>query len=272
MEFAILTDEISLDIDEALIRGAEMGFRKYEVRCIDDYEHRVPYFNEGREEHLIQAVQADTIDVTALTPGIFKIDLNDNALVRKELDETLPRCCEMAIKLKAPKVIVFGFMRSNGAKRDEAIALLKEAGQTAKQFDLTLSVENEPGCFCDTGANTARAIEDIAMEHVGINWDPANALVAGEVPYPVGYEHVKPYLQNMHIKDAIPIPPDKWENRLLGDGGVNWIGQLRAILKDNLLPHLTVETHIFPILESTREEMRRLHIYLEAIDSLENPA
>lgn len=246
-----------------------MGFRKYEVRCIDDYDHRVPYFNKGREELLLEKVEAGEIEITALTPGLFKINLCDAALVRKQLDEALPRCCEMAVRLRAPKIIDFSFMRAEGTERSEAIAYLKEAGQITKQFGLMLSVENEPGFFCDTGANTVQVIEEIAMDHVGINWDPANALVAGEVPYPIGYEHVKPYLQNMHIKDTIPIPPDQWENRLIGDGGVNWIGQLRAAINDKILPYLTVETHVFPSLESTQEEMRRLRIYLEAINSLE---
>ncbi|MDQ8187684.1 sugar phosphate isomerase/epimerase [Pelagicoccus sp. SDUM812002] len=269
MEFSILSDEISLDIKEAFEHGAAMGFRKYEIRCIDDYEHRVPYFNPGREQFLQEQVDSGAIEVTALTPGVFKIDLSDPALVRKELDETLPLSCEMAVRLKAPTIIVFGFMRGLGSERSEAISLLKEAAQIVKRYHLNLAIENEPGSFCDTGAATAAIVEEIDMDHVGINWDPANALTSGEVPYPIGYERVLPHLQNMHIKDCIPIPPDKWENRLVGDGGVNWIGQLQAVIRDQKLPFLTIETHVFPVLESTREELRRLKIYLETIKQLD---
>ncbi|MCH6256870.1 sugar phosphate isomerase/epimerase [Puniceicoccaceae bacterium K14] len=268
MEFSILSDEISLNIQDALKHGAEMGFRKYEIRCIDDYEHRVPYFKDGCEQYLQDQVDRNAIEITALTPGVFKIDLSDPGRIRKELDESLPQCCEMAVRLKSPIVIAFGFMRGIGAEREKAIRLLKEAGTIAKQYNLKLAIENEPGSFCDTGANTAAVIEEIAMENVGINWDPGNALTCGEVPYPIGYECVRPYILNMHIKDTIPIPPDKWENRLVGDGGVNWIGQLQAAIDDNILPHLTIETHVFPVLDSTREELRRLHIYLEAIKRL----
>ena len=246
-----------------------MGFRKYEIRCVDDYEHRVPYLNPGREEYLQERIDNETIQITALSPGVFKIDLSNPELVRKELDETLPKCCEMAVRLKSPIVIVFGFMRGNGSELSEAIRLLKEAGAIAKQHNLKLAIENEPGSFCDTGANTTAVIEEIDMENVGINWDPGNALSCGEIPYPIGYECVRPHILNMHIKDTIPIPPDKWENRLIGDGGVNWIGQLQAAIKDNILPYLTIETHVFPVLESTKEELRRLHIYLETIKKLE---
>ena len=122
--------------------------------------------------------------------------------------------------------------------------------------------------FCDTGVNTAEFVKSINAENVGINWDPANALVAGEAAYPVGYDAVRPYIQNVHIKDAIPVPPDKWENRLIGDGGVNWLGQLRALMNDKPIDHLTLETHVFPVLEATREDVRRLKIIMDAVDAL----
>ncbi|MBT6770243.1 MAG: hypothetical protein HOA81_14795, partial [Opitutales bacterium] len=79
---------------------------------------------------------------------------------------------------------------------------------------------------------------------------------------------VRPYIQNVHIKDAIPVPPDKWENRLIGDGGVNWLGQLRALMNDKPINHLTLETHVFPVLEATQEDVRRLKIIMDAVDAL----
>ena len=159
-------------------------------------------------------------------------------------------------------------MRNGGGNSEEALSILKEAGQIVAKHGLQLSIENEPGFFCDTGVNTAEFVKSINAENVGINWDPANALVAGEAAYPVGYEAVRPYLQNVHIKDAIPIPPDKWENRLIGDGGVNWLGQLRALINDKPIDHLTLETHVFPVLEATREDVRRLKILMNTVEAI----
>lgn len=269
MELAILSDEISLDLDEALAEGRALGFRKYEIRCLDDYEHRIPHFKAGRFERLRKAVDDGEIEVTAVTPGTFKIHFSDTDRLRRELDEVLPKTCEMAVRLGAPRVIVFGFMRGNGGTEEQAIAHLREAGVIAARHNLQLSVENEPGSFCDTGVATAEIVRAVAMENVGINWDPANAVIAGEAAYPVGYEAVRPFLQNVHIKDSIPIPPDKWENRLIGEGGVNWLGQLRALRRDAILSHLTLETHVFPVLEATREDLRRLKILFETLDSLD---
>src|SRR5690606_14438719 len=104
--------------------------------------------------------------ITALTPGVFKIDLDDTQQLRKELDETLPRACEMARRLGVPRVIVFAFMRGKRFAPEEAIERLKEAGRIAQEFGLQLSVENEPGSYCDTGVSTANALRSIQMENV----------------------------------------------------------------------------------------------------------
>ncbi len=268
MDLAILSDELSLNLDEALEEGKSLGFRKYEIRCADSYDHRVPYLPTPVESRLLSAVQQKEIEVTALTPGVFKIGLGDTAKIREELDTTLPKTCELAIQLGAPRVIVFSFLTHEGGNREDAIALVQEAGKVADHYGLQLSVENEPGFFCDTGVRTAEFVKAVDGSNVGINWDTANAVVSGEAAYPVGYDAVLPHIQNVHMKDAIPIPPDKWENRLIGDGGVNWLGQLRALFRDKPVDHITLETHVFPVLESTRENLKRLRVLFDAVEDL----
>lgn len=272
VELAILTDEISLDIDEALEEGKALGFRKFELRCADSYENRVPYLKAKAESRINQEVERKEIEITALTPGIFKIGLGDSQKIRKEMDVTLPKTCEMAVQLGAPRVIAFSFMTHEGGTAADAITLLKEAGKVAAEFGLQLSIENEPGFFCDTGVHTAAFVKEIHQSNVGVNWDTANALVSGEAAYPVGYDAVLPCIQNVHLKDGIPVPPDKWENRLIGDGGVNWVGQLQALIRDAPVSHVTMETHVFPVLESTRENLRRLKILLKTVEAMNQSA
>lgn len=269
MELAIITDEISLDLEEAVRHGRELGFQTVEIRCLDDYAHRVPALLPGRRERLLELVRAGAIRISAVSPGTFKIPLSDRLRLRRELDEGLPRSCELAKALGAGRIITFGFMREPHGDRDEAVARLREAAGIAAAHGLELSIENEPGAYADTGVRTAALVEDIGLEAVGVNWDPANAVYAGEAAYPVGYVAILPWLHNVHVKDGIPLPPDKWENRLLGDGGVNWVGQLRDLLRDRPVPHLTLETHVFPLLESTRENLRRLRLLMAAAHAME---
>jgi sugar phosphate isomerase/epimerase len=272
VDLAILSDEISLDLEEALRHGRELGFSKYEIRCLDDYEHRVPRFRPGRLERLEALVAEGGIEVTAVSPGLFKIRPGDTRALRRELDELLPETCAIARRLGAPRVIVFGFLREEGVDEERILPFLREAAGIVGAHGLEMAVENEPGAYCDTGVNTARLVGKLDLPHVGINWDAANAVVSGEAAYPLGYEAVLPYLRNVHLKDAIPLPGGKWENRLLGDGAMNWVGQLQAFLRDRPVAHLTLETHVFPVLEMTREDLRRLRILFAAARELNHPS
>lgn len=268
-EFGILSDEISLNLEEALSEGKAMGFRKYEIRCMDSYEERIPYFKKVYEDRLLEEIEKGEIEVTAVTPGLFKIHLSDTEKLEKQLHTDLPKTCELSRRMGCPLIILFGFLREEGQNEQAVVERLQEAGKIAAEYDLKLAIENEPGSFCDTGEATAAIIEQVNLENVGINWDPGNAVSSGEAAFPIGYRAVKPYLLNVHIKDTIPIPPDKWENLIIGEGGVNWLGQLKALKKDKILSHLTLETHVFPLLESTREDLRRLKILMETVDAIE---
>lgn len=272
LEIGILTDEISLDLDEALAEGKALGFRKYELRCVDSYDYRVPNLPAGTEDRLKAEINAGELELTALAPGLFKLPLADRETIATELTSNLPRTCEMAQRLNAPNIIVFSFLRSEGGSEAEAIDLLGKAGEIVASHGLTMAIENEPGFYADTGENTAALVKAIGLENVGINWDPGNAVSSGEAAFPIGYRAVLPYLLNVHVKDTIPVPPDKWENLLIGDGGVNWLGQIRALAKDRPSQHITLETHVFPLLESTREDLRRLKILIKAVEELERNA
>ena len=258
MDIAILSDEISLDLTEALALGKEMGFDKYEIRCADDYGHRIPDLKTHRIDELRRAVGDKAIEITAMSPGLFKVPLEETAQIRKDLDDLLPRTCELCLALACPRIIVFSGIQSAQGCRQQAMDLLHRAGEIVGQAGLELAVENEPGFYCDTGVHTAAFIRELNLPHVGINWDPANAIIAGEAAYPVGYDAALPLIRNVHVKDSIPLPPDKWENRLIGEGGVNWLGQIWALLKDRPVSHITLETHVFPVLPNTREDLRRL--------------
>lgn len=269
MDISILTDELSLDLDTALFEGKRLGFKKYELRCIDSYEQRIPNIPAKSLETLYAAVDAKEIEITALTPGLFKVDFSDRTRIRFQIEGALVKTCQIAVRLGASKVIVFGFLRGAGGDEAEVIALLREACAIADEYGLQLLVENEPGCFCDTGVNTTTIVKAVDRQNAGVNWDPANAIVSGEAAYPVGYNAVLPYLRNVHIKDSIPLADGKWKNFLIGDGGVNWIGQLRALLRDMPVEYLTLETHVVPELKSTVEDLRRLRILLKAARDFE---
>jgi sugar phosphate isomerase/epimerase len=268
MDIGILSDEIALDLTQALTLGRGLGIRKYEIRCIDDYNNRIPDIPSHRINELKNAVSGGDIIITGVTPGLFKVPFQDAAQLEKDLNDLLPRACDLCMDFNCPRVIAFSVIQSAHGSRERAMELIAKAATTTAAYGLQLSIENEPGFYCHTGVATAAFLQELNLPAVGVNWDPANAVIAGEAAYPVGYDAILPHIQNVHVKDSIPLPPDKWENRLIGDGGVNWWGQLRSLLRDRPVSHLTLETHVFPVLENTREDLRRLQILMRAVEEL----
>ena len=124
---------------------------------------------------------------------------------------------------------------------------------------MVVAVENEPGFWCDSGANTARIMTQVNSPALRVNWDPANAIGTEEVPFPDGYQALKPWIANVHVKDTVRgallqcVP--------VGEGKVDWPGQLQALVADQIVEHVTIETHCLPLVEKSRqnlETVRRL--------------
>jgi sugar phosphate isomerase/epimerase len=74
-------------------------------------------------------------------------------------------------------------------------------------------------------------------------WDPANALVAGEIPFPEGYRRLPParvghvHAKDCRIENGCPV----WQP--LGEGSVDWKGQVAALEADGYGGWISLETH-----------------------------
>ncbi len=265
-DIGIVTDEISLDIREAIDIGFKLGIKNYELRCVGSYEKRVPFVDEKDINFILKETLSGKIKITALSPGIFKIKPSESEKLKFEIGETLPKTFKLAKELNVEKIIIFGFIRDETSE-DFVIEVLKDVAKFAKEENFTLAIENEPGFYCDTGTNTALILQKVGAENLGANWDPANAVGAGEFAFPVGYERIKNFIFNIHVKDAVNHP--EFKCLLIGDGSVNWFGQLKAIAQDKILNSITIETHHLPLIDSTIENLRRLKAILKAIEEIE---
>ena len=98
--------------------------------------------------------------------------------------------------------------------------MLSEAAEIAARAGIALLVETEEGFWADTGARSAALVERVGNPSLGINWDPANALIEGDVPFPEGYDAVRRHVRNVHFKDARRYPDGNWE--LLAEGDVEY--------------------------------------------------
>jgi sugar phosphate isomerase/epimerase len=264
LEFGMVSDEVSPDFNEAARYGNEWGISIFELRVLRT--GRIPSVDQSELREVQTLVKNNGLRVTALSPGIFKLPLSQTAKLEEELVTMLPKTLSLAREFGASLVIAFGFQREQNEKPEmfaRAVDFMGRAAETAGKEGIKIIIENEPGFWCDSGANTAKLIQIVNSPYLRANWDPCNGYGTAERPFPEGYEAVKQYIANVHVKDTkegslircVPV----------GEGAVNWRGQLAALVRDRLVRHITIETHCLPLVEKSKQNVETLKTYLAEI-------
>jgi len=258
MLLAVITDEIDIDLGRALDVMAEYGVHGAELRQIWDKNIvDAPREDWQRAKDLLDG---HGMQVVGIASPFYKCDLPGvepegpagplhSASARGLGDQIalLERCFEAADFFGTNLVRVFSFWKRGllTPMQEETIAdAFAEPAAMAERAGMILGIENEHACCLGTGAQTARVLEEIASPAVRAVWDPGNAFMDGEQPYPTGYEAIKDFVTHVHVKDAA-VPPGQivpaWT--VVGEGEINWAGQLQALRRDGYTGWISLETH-----------------------------
>jgi sugar phosphate isomerase/epimerase len=92
-------------------------------------------------------------------------------------------------------------------------------------------------------------VAEIGSPAVKVVWDPCNEVFAedGVVPYPDGYRIVEGSIAHVHVKDAEKdAASGEAKVTPIGDGIVDWQGQLRELLSKGYEGYASLETHWRP--------------------------
>jgi len=285
MRISIVTDELSNDPATAFEIGLEWGIREFELRGV--FDRRVPRIEPHLRRGLVRSVRDFGVTVPVLSPGLFKIGLpagepnrsnlgwmdasfdlawsQARTVLADHLDNLLPRTLDLAAELGASQIIAFSFAR--GADKTDAIPqavveALARAAELAAAAGIRIAVETEEGHWANTGRRTAALVEAVSMPNLGINWDPANALIDGDLPYPTGYEAVREHVFNVHFKDVAVAADGSWT--IVEQGGVDWAGEITALLRDGYAGAIAIEPHLSPSVAVCRRSLARLRGLIEA--------
>jgi sugar phosphate isomerase/epimerase len=252
-----ITDEFSLDLDTALDAMSSVGMTFAELRLIgdrniidlpDDEIRRVRNQVEKRGMAVLSIASPVLKCVLPDAPPLderFQQDVFGSAYTIADQPRLIARAIQIAEATGAKFIRVFSYWRTIAPEQchDRILSALRELADRAGERGLVIGLENEHACNVATGAEAGRILH--ALDHPALMsiWDPANAFLLGETPFPDGYSKLPPRrVAHVHAKDCV-ITDQKPTWGALGEMGIDWRGQIAALKRDGYAGAISLETH-----------------------------
>jgi sugar phosphate isomerase/epimerase len=255
---AAITDEFSpADLDGALGGMAAVGMTGAELRIV--FDRNMIDLTDEEIARALASLRAHGMTVVSLASPLLKCVLPDGPALdsRVQYDvfgsphtfEDQPRLTrrafEVAERIGAGIVRVFSYWRTVEPEQtfDRVAAALHELAEEASKRGMVIGLENEHACNVGTADETRRLLATIDHPALKIVWDPANAFILGETPYPDGYERLAAdRIVHVHAKDC-RVTGNKPTWGPIGEMDVDWRGQIRALSRDGYTGWFSLETH-----------------------------
>jgi L-ribulose-5-phosphate 3-epimerase len=254
---AAITDEFSPDLETAVRSMAGIGMTGAELRMV--FGKNILDLSDEELDRAISIVRAHGLRIISIASPLLKCVLPDAPEVDSRFQKDMfasrhtfadqPRLAERAFEIArctgAGIIRVFSYWRTIQpeacfARIVEALRILADQ---AAAHGVVIGLENEHACNISTGAESAPLLAALDHPQLKLVWDPANALVAGENPFPHGYGKLSPArIVHVHAKDCtVEGHTAAWCE--LGKGAVDWQGQVAALRSDGYAGWISLETH-----------------------------
>jgi L-ribulose-5-phosphate 3-epimerase len=257
LRIAAITDEFSPNLEEALKPMQEIGMTGAELRVV--WGKNIMDLSDeelARAKKLIADAGMEVISIASpllkcVLPNAPEVDsrFQHDIFASKHTFEDQPRLTERALdiagRLGAGIVRVFSYWRTVEPERchDAVVEALNGLAEKAARRGKIIGLENEHACNIATAAESAQILARVNHPNLKLVWDPANALCAGENPFPGGYSLLpKDRIAHVHTKDC-HLEGHKPIWGPLGTRAVDWHGQIAALLADGYSGWLSLETH-----------------------------
>lgn len=254
---AAITDEFSPDLERAAPAMAAVGMIGAEFRVLNG--KNIVDLTDQEVDRAVALAKDHGLEVISIASPLLKCVLPDAPEVDARFQQDVfgsrhtivdqprltARAFEIAARTGARIIRVFTYWRT--VRPAECFSRIVDAlgalAEQAAKHGVTIGIENEHACNIGTGEETARVLAALDHPALKVVWDPANAMVAGENPFPEGYAQIPPSrIVHVHAKDC-RVHDHQAEWLELGIGSVDWKGQIAALERDGYSGWISLETH-----------------------------
>jgi len=251
-----ITDEFPPDIETAVEAMAETGMTGAELRMV--FGKNIIDLSDAELDRAKEICTSKKLEIMSIASPLLKCTLpnapavdprfQQDSFAAKHGFEDQPRLTkrafEIAHRLGARIIRVFSYWRTVDPEKcfDPVVSALRELTERAAKEDVIIGLENEASCNIATASETARVLAALDHPNLQVVWDPANCYIAGENPFPEGYGKLAvKRIVHMHAKDCKSANPAVF--CAVGDGVIDWKGQIAALVKDGYKGWINLETH-----------------------------
>jgi len=258
---SVINDEISKDFEHAcFVASHDFGMKWIELRSM--WGKSAMDLSAAEIDQAKKILSKYNLLVTDIASPLFKTDwpgapkseygskgdLHGAAEATfKQQDEILERAIVLAKEFKTDKIRCFDFWRLDDVAPYRAAIdeKLRSAAEVTGKQGLLLVLENEFECNTATGREAARTMNAIQTPHLGLNWDPGNAVMRGEMDaFPGGWGALpKDRIHHCHCKNAVKGADGKIEWSPVDKGFIDWAAQFRALKQSGFREAVSLETH-----------------------------
>lgn len=171
--------------------------------------------------------------------------MSQKSKVNENQTEKILKTIRLAKKLGCNYIRCFSYWKDDKYNDGMFVNTLKGYEQTLRENNIIMLLEFDPAVNITNGKAAARVLKKVNSPYVQAIWDPGNDIYNQpytEIPYPDGYNYLKPFIKHVHLKDAIRKGKSA-AGVAFGKGEVDYKGQLSALLKDNYDGYIVMETH-----------------------------
>jgi L-ribulose-5-phosphate 3-epimerase len=259
---SVITDEISQDFEHSLdVAKNEFGMNFVELRTL--WNKNIMDLDSKDIAEVRSLLEKYQLRVSDLGTPLYKVDWPGAPLSKsraaaagdsfsadftfKQQDEVLARGIELALVLRCDRLRGFDFWRLDDPApyRKDMDQMLLHAAQKCGEKGVGFVIENEYECNTGTGPEALRTLNAITFPNFMLNWDPGNAAIIGDTPFPDSYEKLpKNRIGHVHCKDVQhKANGSGLEWAAMGHGLIDWTGQFRALKRDGYHRAVSLETH-----------------------------
>ncbi len=246
IRLSAFADEIAANLDAQIMVLQSEHIHAIDLRSM--WGVNVLDLSDQQVAQIQQTLAAHNIQVAAIASPLGKVPIDSQFAASQQRFE---RALELAQTLHTPFIRIFSFYppASHDIEapfdhwadwRDEVLTRLQSMTQRAHEVGITLIHENEKAIYGDTIERCLDLMNAISDTHFQAAFDPANFIQCAQVPYPGGYTKLHPWIDYMHVKDALA----NGAVVAAGEGEAHWPDLLQHLRQDGYDGFFSLEPHL----------------------------